>query len=513
MEENTTSTKKVATNTAILYGRMLLTVFISLYSTRLVLGALGADDFGVFAVVASTIAMFGFLNGAMASATQRFMSYSLGVNNLQNQKETFNVSVVLHLAIGVVVVLILEIISLILFDFVLNLPPGSVEVAKKIFQFMILGTFFMIISVPYSAVIMAHENMLFVALLGILESILKFLIACTVVYVSENKLFYYGLLMSILSLITLVVHVIYCHSKYDEVVFKIKEYFNFIKFKEMTTFSGWSFLGIASTMITSQGQGLMLNVFFGTTVNAAHGIADQIKGQLTVLANILLKALNPAITKTEGGGNRENMISLSLMGSRISFFLLMIVEIFFIIEMPFIFNLWLKSVPEFAIIFCRLLLLRTLLEQMFIPLITSIYAVGNIRRLNLQFTILCLFPLPLTYYFFKIDYPPYTMYLIYVIYSLFWGYIILRDAQRKCGIDIKKFMVQVLVPCSTVFLLTFIVSLIPFYLLNQGIYRTCLTLMVSVFSSGLLIWFLGLMRNEKEGVQNILTTILRKYKL
>lgn len=494
--------KTVAKNTGILYARMLLTVFISLYSTRLVLGALGADDFGVFAVVASTIAMFGFLNGAMASATQRFMAYSLGMNNYEHQKQTFNISVVLHILIGFIVVVVLELLSFFLFDGILNLPEGTIGIAKSIFQFMIISTFFMIISVPYNAVIMAHENMIFIAILGIIESILKLFVAITVVYTMNNKLYVYGFLMSLLTLITLIISGIYCHMKYVEVVFSPNKYFELKKFKEMTNFAGWSFLGIASTMITSQGQGLILNVFFGTAINAAHGIADQVKGQLTVLANVLLKALNPAITKSEGGGDRKNMINLSLMGSRISFFLLMIVEILFIIEMPYIFNLWLKEVPEFVIIFCRLLLLRTLIEQIFIPLISSIYAVGDIKKLNIQFTLLCLFPLPLTYYLFTIDYPPYVMYIVYVMYSIIWGWIILKDAEKKCGFDIKYFISEVFVPCMLIFTVSFLFSLIPLFFLEESLLRTCLTGVLSVLVSFILIWFFGLKKNEKNSIRN-----------
>lgn len=510
MNDNKTSSKKVASNTAILYGRMLLTVFISLYSTRLVLGALGADDFGVFAVVGATIAMFGFLNAAMASATQRFMSYSVGENNLVSQKQIFNVSMLLHISIGIVVVIILEILSLFLFDNFLKLPPESVNVAKQIFQFMILGTFFMIIAVPYTAVIMAHENMLFVAVLGILEALLKLAIALTVVYVASGKLFTYGMLMPLISIITCIISGLYCHKKYKEVEINFSKYFEIKLFKEITSFSGWSFLGIASTMITSQGQGLVLNVFFGTAVNAAHGIADQVKGQLTVLANILLKALDPAITKSEGSGDRSSMINLTLMGSRISFFLLMIVQVVMIIEMPFIFNIWLKNVPEYVIIFCRLLLLRTLLEQIFIPLITSIYAVGNIKRLNIQFTILCLFPLPITYLLFKLGYPPYTMYLIYVGYSLVWGYIILKNAKRKCGIEIRNFMRTVFIPCILIFSVTFLISLIPYSILEESLYRFLFSGVLSVVTSIVLIWFFGLKTNEKLGITVLLKRLTKK---
>lgn len=492
--------KRVAKNTGILYIRMILTVFISLYATRLVLGELGAENFGVYAVLLSSIAVFGFLNGAVTSSTQRFIAFGNLEKNIENKKQTFSVSLVLHIFTAFVFVLLLEIVSIFLFDGFLNLPKNSIMIAEKIFQFMIMGNFFVIISNPYSAVILAHENMLVVAIIGIVEALLKLAIALLIIYVDYDKLLFYGFSMPFISFILFLITALYCHFKYKETTLMLIKYFDFKEIKSITRFTGWSFLGIGSTIVTNQGQGILLNMFFGTTANTAYGIAAQVNGQLTVLSKILLKALNPAISKTEGSGDRNTMIKLSMMGSKISFYLLMIVIVPVLIEMPFIFNLWLKEVPEFVIIFCRLLLIRTLIEQIFIPIISSVMAVGKIKNLNIHFSLLCLLPLPITYYLFNLGLPAYVMYLLYVIYSIFWGLIILNQAQKNCDLNLKVFYSQVVIPCATILILNLLITYLPSIFLEQDFLRIIITLILSLGSIIILVWIFGLQRNERENI-------------
>ena len=502
--------KRVAKNTGILYLRMMLTVFISLYATRIILEELGADNFGVYAVLASSVAIFGFLNGAVTSATQRFIAFGNLEKDIEKKKNTFSISMVLHIVMALLFVILVEIISVFLFSSVLNLPESSILIAKKIIHFMILGQFFVIITSPYLSVIMAHENMLVVAIIGIIESVLKLGIAYLIVYTVEDKLFLYGVSMSALTLILLLINALYCHVKYSEVTLRVIKYFNWKEMRKMTNFAGWSFLGISSTMITSHGQGIVLNVFFGTVVNAAYGIASQVNGQLSVLATVLLKALNPAITKTEGSGDRKAMLKLSIMGSRISFYLLMLVVIIALVEMPFIFNLWLKEVPEYVVIFCRLLLLRSLIEQMFIPLISTINAVGDIKSLNIQFTILCLIPLPLSYLLFSLGYPAYAMYIIYVVYSVFFGVIIIHQAKTKCKLDIKEFYSKVLLPCFLISIFCLLLASIPKIYFDESYNRLFMTIILSTVSSLSLIWFFGLQKNEKENISLTIKKLIKK---
>ncbi len=495
--------KRVAKNTGYLYAQMGITVFISLYATRLILAALGTEDFGVFSLIAGAIAMLTFLNNAMTTATQRFMSFIHGEGNIVKQKKIFNVSILLHIFIGIIVVILLEIAGYFLFNGILNIENERLYVAKIIFQFMLVSTFFTIISVPYDAVINAHENMLLVAILRIVESILKLAIAFYITYTTYDKLITFGFLMAVLSILLLIVRRIYCHRKYEEVIINIKKYYSKTLFKEMTSFASWSFLGCTTSMVGSYGQGIVLNMFFGTAVNAAQGIALQVRGQLSSLATVVIRALNPMIAKSEGAGNRDLMLKASMLGSKTSFFLLLVLYVPVMLEMPFIFSLWLKKVPEFAIIFCRLLLLRGLIEQLFITLRSAIGAVGNIKKFELFNTPLLILPLIFSWFLFKMGYPPYFLYVVFIIFEIFNSILILFFTNKECGLSIKLYLKEVIFPCISSFLVMGAVSIVPELFMQEGYLRLLLVLFLSTISFLFVVWAIGTSKVEKKEIKKI----------
>jgi len=488
---------RVAKNTMLLYARMVITLGISLYATRLVLLALGAGDFGVFNVVGGAIAMLTFLNAAMASSSQRFMSYAQGEGNVNKQKNIFNVSVLLHFFIAIAVVLLLEAAGYILFNGVLKIAPERMEAAQLIFQFLIVSTFFTIISVPYDAVINAHENMLFVAILGILESILKLAIAFFITYTAFDKLASYGFLMASLAVLLLVIRRIYCHWKYEEVAIDFRKYFDKPLFKEMTRFAGWSFLGSSSSIVSNYGQGILLNMFFGTVVNAAQGIAAQVSGQLGVFANIMLKALNPVIAKSEGAGNRRLMLKASILGSKVSFFMLLFFYIPVLLEMPLIFKFWLQQVPEFTIVFCRLLLIRNLIEQLFLTLSSSIAAVGNIKTYQIVSSLLNFLPLVVSYVLFSYAYEPYYLYLVFILYAIMKAGVILFFAKRHCGLLMIPFISNTVLRSYVVMGGIMLFSALPMVCMQDGFVRLLCVTGINMCAFACFVWLIGLNKEER----------------
>jgi len=338
---------RVAKNTAILYAKMGITIFISLYAMRLILAALGAADFGIFHVVGGAIAMLTFLNVAMTRATQRFMSYAQGEENHQKQIRIFNVSIILHFFIGIAVVLLLESFGYFLFSGILKIDPARIYVAKLIYQFLIVSTFFTIIAVPYDAVVNAHENMLFVAVLGILESVFKLSIAFYITATGLDKLASYGFLMAAMAVLLLIIRAIYCHRKYEEVQVAVRRYWDKKLFKDMAVFASWSLVSSSARIITMQGSSILLNSFFGVLVNAAQGIANQIAGQLMAFSNMMLKALNPVIVKSEGAKNRANMLEVAMYGNKLSYFLFTFFAIPTFLEMPCILVLKVHRLQQF----------------------------------------------------------------------------------------------------------------------------------------------------------------------
>jgi O-antigen/teichoic acid export membrane protein len=498
---------RVALNTGILYARMAITVFISLYSTRLILEALGAEDFGIFSVVGGTIAMLTFLNTAMAAATQRFMSYTQGKGDYERLKKIFNVSVVLHIGIAIIILLLLEGAGYLLFNGILKISEARIEIAKLIYQFMVISMLFTIVSVPYDAVINAHENMFFYAILGIVEAVAKLAIALYILHATFDKLAIYGLLISALSAFLFLIRRLYCHHYYNECRINIRKYFNKPLFKEMTGFAGWSFLGSSSSIVAHYGQGLVVNMFFGTVVNAAQGIAAQVSGQLAAFSVTMLKALNPVIDKSEGSGNRELMLKASMMGSKVSFFLMMFFYIPVLIEMPYIFKIWLSNVPEYAVIFCRLLLIRNLIEQLFVTLSSSISAVGNIRKYQIYNSILNLFPLIVSYLLFNKGYPAYSIYIVYIIYSILASTIVLYFSKKNCNLSVPLYFKNVITRCIISFALVIAVSAIPVYMLVDGYFRLLTVILISTTFFSITVWFVGCTTEEKIFWGNLIQTI------
>ncbi|WP_456379203.1 MATE family efflux transporter [Lutibacter sp.] len=503
--------KRVAKNTGFLYARMAITVFISLYVTRLVLAALGTEDFGTFNVVGGAIMMLTFLNGAMAAATQRFMSYAEGEGNHKKKKSIFNVSVLLHFIIAIVIVLLLEGAGFFLFDGILKINPERLDAAKLIYQFLIASTFFTIISVPYDAVINAHENMLFVAITGVLESFLKLGIAFYITYTNFDKLISYGFLMAALAILLLIIKRIYSHRKYVEVEINVRKYYDKSLMKEMTGFAGWSFLGSSSSLIANYGQGIVINMFFGTVVNAAQGISNQVSGQLSAFANTMMKALNPVLAKSEGAGNRALMIKASMMGSKVSFFLLTFFFIPILIEISYVFNVWLKEVPDFAVIFCQLLLLRNLIEQLFKTLAASISAHGKIRNYQIITSILSYFPLIVSYMLFSMGYSAYFLYIVFIIYSIIASGIILYFANINFKFPVNIFLKEVVLKCLLAFSLIYTIAYIPYYLLDQGLLRLCLVTLVSSICFLVVIWFVGFTYQDRKQIKVLINPILSKF--
>lgn len=502
---------RVIKNTGYLYAKMGITMFVSLYTTRLILNSLGASDFGIFNIVGGAIAMLGFLNAAMASATQRFMSYAEGEGIKSKQKSIFNVSFVLHILISLLVGIALLIAGYFFFNGILNIPPDRIFAAQVVYGSLIVSTMFTVMTVPYDAVMNAHENMLYYAIVGIIESLLKLAVAFACVYTTSDKLIVYGVLMACIPLITLTIMRVYCHKHYEECVIAPKRYFNKGLMKEMTSFAGWNFLGSASSMIGNYGNGIVLNHFFGALLNAAQGIANQINGQLLVFTNNMLKALNPVITKTEGAGERDKMLHISATGCKFSFYMLALFAIPAIIEMPYILKLWLKQVPEWAVVFTQFQLIRTLIELTTSTLGTSIAAEGKIAKLNIYTSCLNILPILLIYFIFKAGGSPIWMYIINIaIFGVLIAWTKVYFMKYNCNMSYTFFWENVLKPCSMVSLVCILSAILPRLMLQESFVRLIITLCISTISLGIAVFSVGTTQTEKIFIKNTIYKLIKR---
>jgi O-antigen/teichoic acid export membrane protein len=318
----------------------------------------------------------------------------------------------------------------------------------------------------------------------------------------------YGFLMAALSIFLLLLRRIYCHRYYVECVLKIRHYYDKPLLKEMGGFAGWSLLGSSSSMLTNYGQGIIINIFFGTAVNAAQGIANQISGQLSVFSNTLVKALNPLIDKSEGAGNRLQMFKAVMFGSKISFFLLMIFYVPVIIEMDFILKIWLKNIPEYCVIFCKLLLMRDLIGCLFVTLTSSIYAVGNIKKFQISSSILTFLPLIISSILFYLKYPPVALYIVFLIYTVLMSSLILFFAKKVCEFSVFDFIIKVLLKCFVIFIIVFATGYFFNSFINAGIKSLIIVSLISGLASLGLILFYGFTSNERKLVLQIINKII-----
>ena len=498
-----TSTR-VIKNTLFLYAKMGITMFISLWTTRLILNSLGASDFGIFNIVGGAIAMLGFMNAAMASATQRFMSFNEGAGNREKLKTIFNVSIVLHIVLALLVGVVLAAAGVVFFNGVLNIPAGRTTAAIVVYASLVISTMITVATVPYDAVINAHENMKYYAVVGIFESLLKLAVAFACVYTTEDKLIVYGVLMACIPLITLSIMRIYCHRHYEECTIAPRRYYNRADMKEITAFAGWNLLSTSATMIGNYGQSIIINHFFGVLMNAAIGVVNQVQGQLGVLTTNMQKALNPVIVKKEGAQKHQEMINWSFTGCKFSYLLFACVAIPVSVEADSLLTLWLKNVPEWTTLFLQLQLIRTGIELMVGNISSTLYATGKIKGLTIANAVLffgLLFVLCIVY---SIGLPAYSLYLLMIVIVMLQSLYILRLAKQICHIPISNYAKEVFAPLLfattiTLFLGFGVVTFFPASIVRLFANSVVMMLILFVVS-----YTLVLNKTEKQIIQSIL---------
>ena len=456
--------------------------------------------------------MLGFLNAAMAGATQRFMSIAQGENNILKQKKIFNVSFILHLIISIFVGIVLLIAGGFFFNGILNIPAERVIAAKVVYISLILSTIFTVMTTPYDAVMNAHENMKYYAIIGITESILKLIVAILVVYVSYDRLIIYGVLMAFIPILTLTIMRIYCHKNYIECTIGFRKYWDKNLIKNMSSYAGWSFVDASTGITANYGLGIVLNHFWGTILNAAQGIANQVGGQLMLFSQNMMKALNPVIMKSEGAGNRNFMVNTAILGCKYSFLLLSFFALPFMIEAPYVLNLWLKNVPDWSILFCRLQIIRSLFEQLTINLWAAIAAEGNIKNFYICKSILNILPLILSFVGFKFGLQPYWLYIFWIVcWGIINGLIIIYFAKKQCGLSIKKYINIVILPCIYISIPVLCIGSIPFLLMDESFSRFILSTIICIIIFSILFWIF-LENKEKETIYDISKKIIKRWK-
>lgn len=507
------NTKRIAKNTLMLYGRMLFSLLVSLYTSRVVLNTLGVEDYGIQNVVGGFVGMFSLLSGSLSAAISRFLTFELGKGDKERLQKVFTTSLVVQATLACIIIVLLETVGLWFLNHKMVIPADRMFAANWLFQFSILSFAIGLLSIPYNASIVSHEHMHVYAYIGIIDVVLKLAIVLLLPYLPAymDKLVCYSVLLLMVGLSLQFTYWIYCRKHFSECRFRLN--FERPLLKEMLGFAGWNFIGASSAVLRDQGGNLILNLFWGPTLNAARGIALQVCNAVSGFVGNFMTALNPQITKSYAAGEREYMLSLIFRASRFSYFLLLILSLPVLFNTNYLIGLWLGQVPEHVILFTRLTLIFTLSESLSNPLITAMLATGNIRNYQLIVGGLQMLNLPLSYFLLRNGVFPEIITLVAIILSLVCLCARLVLLRKMIYLPSLQFIRQVV---FNVGLVTLISSLPP-YLYCKIETETFLYFVSScalcVLSAMATIYWVGCTKNERTFIMDkVYNVFLRKFK-
>lgn len=500
--------KTIAKNTIYLYVRMLLKMAISLYTSRVVLEVMGAEDYGLYNVVGGVVTMLGFLNGSISAGTSRFITYEVEKNDPVRLNEVFNVTLVSHLVLSVGVFIIGETVGLWFVNTKLVFDADKRIAVNIVYQASIFACMMNFTQVPFSSTIIAHERMNIYAYVSILEVVLNLLVA---VYLQRSNhrevLIVYSLLILLVQIIVLCTYRLYCVRCYKESKWHFVK--NIELYKKILSFSGWDLIGGLSVVGQSQGVNILLNMFFGPVVNAARAVSYQVEAAFSQLSTNFMTAVTPELTKSYARKDYDRMISVVNNSALYSFYLLLIVSAPAIFFIDFLLVFWLKNVPENTGLFVRIILVNMLIRSIARPVILATHATGNIKELNLYCGTLALFLLPVVYILFRFFNAPavtafYTIILFGVLANIFEA-IVLK--LKMPLFSLKKHFLFVYARCFLVAGLCGIFLSFYIKLFSHNFFMFLAYYMTSVCILSVLVFLFGLPADLK---RNILMKIREK---
>lgn len=496
--------KLIAKNSLILLLRLFVTSIFGLISTRVVILSLGTSDYGLYAVIGGVVIMLVFLNNVMMSSTYRFIAYELGANNADGVNKIFNISLLIHLSIGLLIFIGAESFGVYYVESHLNVEPEKINDAVFILRLSAYATIANVVSVPYQGLLVAKENFSTTSKIEVLRSMLGLIVALVILCYTGNKLRLYAILIAFINTIPTFIFIAYCKKRYKNLVRwqfqKDKE-----KYKEMLGFSGWIMLGAAAGIAKNSGSALVVNSFFGTVLNASFGIANQVNNMVQMFSSSLGQAAIPQITKSYSGGDSERTVNLTIYISKYVFFIMLIPALPILLETEFILGLWLGKLPPYAAIFVQLIIINSMMDTLGgVGAIAQ--ATGKIKFFQVILSTLSVISLPVGYYFFKLDYFPPTIIMVFIatsIINLVLSIILLKHIIK---FDVKNYL-NVVHKRILFVLLSLMWLFFAREYFEEGWMRFVIVCFCSVIMLLLSIYTVGLEQREKV----IVASIYREY--
>lgn len=507
--QSSDNNKRIAKNTLLLYVRMLFIMAISLFTSRVILNTLGVEDYGIYNVVGGVVAMFGFINGSMSSATQRYITFALGKEDKNRLQKVFSTTLQIHTLIAGIIVLLGETIGLWFLYNIIQIPADRMDAAFWILQCSIMSTVIMIISVPYNADIIAHEKISAFAYISILEVILKLAIVYMLVVFPFDKLILFAFLMLAVQLLIRFCYSIYCNRHFEET--KYKHVCDKDLFKEMIEFAGWSMFGNLSAILYGQGLNILLNVFFGPVVNAARAVALQVQNAIQGFVGNFQMAINPQITKTYARGDMSDMHKLMFRSARFSFFLLFFLSLPVLFETNFILTIWLKTVPENTVTFLRIIICTSLIYSLANPLIIANQATGKVKKYQAVCGTILLLILPISYVCLLLGCPAYTVFIVHFIIESVTQVARMIMLRPLIGIRLRDYFQHIYAKVLLVVAVSVFLPSLAYFNMEDNFLRFLSVGTLCVISVSASVYILGLSSNERALVKAKAIAILSKF--
>ena len=503
--------KRIAKNTLMLYIRMVLLMLVNLYTARIVLQALGVEDYGLYSIVGAVVIFLGFINNSMSAASQRFLSFYQGKGDEEKLSSVFNSILVVQGIISLIILLLGETCGVLYIQYVLNVDASKIPIAHIVYQFSLLSFISKTLNVPYNASIVANERMDAFALISIAEGLLQLIVVFVLQLLPEHRLVAYAAMMFATMVIIQCCYHIYSAYHFKEC--KIRRNWDKVVIREIFAYSGWNLLASLSVVLVQQGVNMILNSFFGVIVNAARGISFQVNGAIASLSGSFQQSINPQIIKSYAEKEREKMYALVMNGTRFSFYLLLVLIVPVFFNMKSLLQLWLGNVPPYTEMFCRLVLLNHFSVVLADSLRVGTMATGRIRNFQVVISVLYMLNVPLSIIGLYIYPNPYlTAYIMIGLYILaFIASLII--ASQIIGMSIMVFIKKTLIPVLSVMSLSFLCAcIIDKLIVNSSIIILTGRMIAMVIMSFIVIYFVGITNKERIAAVNFIKKKMKRFK-
>ena len=499
MDNNISSKSTIAKNTTFLYVRTVLIMLVSLYTSRVILQALGVEDYGVYTAIGGIIAFLSMVTGPIDNAISRFLTYELGRGDKDRLSRYFSTGLTTMIIFSVLSVIILETAGIWFLNNKMVIDDNRVVAANWVLHLSIAAFVVNLISAPYRAAIIAHEKMSLFAYMGILDALLKLAVAFLLMVSPIDKLVYYAVLLLAVSILVRFIYMVICNRRFEECR-TVKIGLDRELFKGLFSFAGWNVFGAASSFCRGQGINILFNLFGGPIINAAYGIANQVNAAVSSFVNSFTTALNPSIIKSYAASEKQYMMSLVYQGSRFSYYLVLLFAMPLILEAEQVTLLWLGQTPEYSVAFIQLMLIYSLIESLSKTIMAGVHASGKIRTYQIVMGLFQVIILPVAYVLLWMGYSPIAVFVAMVIVDIIAFFARMLMAKQIFELSIRVYLWEVIVKTMLVTIVALIVPLLLRINLSETIIRFFIVVAVSLLTTTLSVLYVGCTPSERSAL-------------